>query len=190
MKIGLGALLVRVRKLTEEDKVALEAAMKDFSTKRFLLFDKRVEEFGFVGASGSAVNFDDYIDSVLDQIAAGTDVPKTILTGQEQGAITGAELNNKALYATINKIQQSVEPYVREVIARFGYTEEDYVISWNTRFAHDELEKAQIRVLNAQADEAEARIEQMSQGNLPGDIRVRMQTPEAQEKTNNPSGTQ
>jgi hypothetical protein len=145
-KVGKGWLKVQVRNLTAEKRTAIRAMIEEQSPKRFLLHDKDIEDMSWIGASGSSINFKDYIDAVLDEVAAGFDVPLVALTGQAQGSISGGEGIQKALYSTINRIQGSVEPYIRETIARMGHTEEDYVVDWNTRYAHDEKEEAEIEV--------------------------------------------
>ena len=208
MKVGLGVFHAKVRKLTAEKKKAMEDGMKDLSAKRFFLYDTAVEDIGFIGATGSAINFDSYIDAILDEIAAGTDIPKVVLTGQEQGNISGGEAIEKALYSTINSVQQAVDPYIREVILRMHYDDSDMIINWNTRYAHDEKEEAEIEVAHVSANVA--RLQYMTMNEVreqegmtavedgdesPGkpDISVGfsgMEPPSKQEKTNNPEGDQ
>ena len=194
MKIGLGALVVKIWKgLSSEDKTAIETMMKEFSIKRFMMIDQRVEEISFEGAGGSSINFQDYASVIMDQIAAGLDIPKTVLVGQEQGAITGSEMNNKALYASIHKEQVSYNIDLRAIIAELGFTETDYYIEHNMRFAHDEMEQAQIRVLNAQADESESRQEMMKKGQNPMNAQIAVSGPEKakdEDKKNNEAGKQ
>jgi hypothetical protein len=133
-KVGMGWLKVQVRNLTAEKRTAIRTMIEEQSPKRFLLHDKDIEDMSYLGATGASINFGDYIDAILDRVAAGVDIPKVVLTGQEQGNISGGEGIQKALYATINRAQSSVEPYIRETIARLGHTEEDYVVGWNTRY--------------------------------------------------------
>jgi len=163
MKVGLGVFHVKVRKLTAEKKTAIEDGMKDLSAKRFFLYDTDIEDIGFIGAAGSSINFDTYIDSILDQIAAGTDIPKVVLTGQEQGNISGGEAIEKALYSTINSVQQAVDYYLREVILRMHYDDSDMVLDWNTRYAHDEKEEAEIEVSHVSANVARLQYMKMNE---------------------------
>jgi hypothetical protein len=185
MKWGLGMFLWKmIGGVTAEKEAALEAALEDVSVMRAFMYDRdMVEDVSFVGPSGSTHNIVDGMDHFLGHIAAGTGIPKEIITGISAGAITGSEINNKALYATLNQIQKSVEPYIRELVARMGYTDEDYEIDWNVRFASDEVEAAQARLLNAQAEQLET---MSSQGMGPNDIAVRMQ----EEPAHNQSGKQ
>jgi hypothetical protein len=163
MKVGLGVFHAKVRKLTKEKKAAMEAGMQDLSAKRFFLYDTDVEELGFIGASGGAINFDVYIDAILDEIAAGTDIPKVVLTGQEQGNISGGEAIEKALYSTINSIQQAIDPYIREIILRMHYDDSDMILDWNTRYAHDEKEEAEIEVSHVSAQVARLQYYKMNE---------------------------
>lgn len=209
MKTGLGWLDIVVRKLTDEMKTAIEGMMEDISVKRHILRDKRIEDMKWIGASSSAVNFQEYIDGLLDMIAAGTDIPKIVLTGQSQGSIAGGEGIEKALYATINSIQQDVEPYVRETILVMNYDDSDMFIDWNTRYAHDEKQQAEIEVSHVSANVARLQYMTMNEvreaEGLPpvenGDespaakedfsIGVSgMQPPGKQEQTRNPEGRQ
>jgi len=187
-KFGIGLFLWRLKgRLTDETATALENMLKDISLMRAALIDGNiVDTVEFVGPSGAmTTNIAEAVDMHLGLISAGSGIPKDILTGISAGAITGSEINNKALYATLNQIQQSMEPYVRELVRRMGYADDNYVISWNTRYATDELEQAQIRLLNAQAAQLEMQVEM---GLNPGDIRIL--TGEEPERTRNPEGRQ
>jgi len=144
-KIGLGAFIIKTKvAMSTELKAAMVAMAKDLSTNRYALVDGRlVDEFKFEGAAASSINFGEFIDAMMDQVAAGAMIPKAILTGTAAGAITGSEVNSKEAYATIAKIQAQMEPYVRELVSRLGY-DQDYDISWNTRYASDEKEQAAV----------------------------------------------
>ena len=154
MKVGLGVWYAVVRKLTAEKRAALQTNLKDLSVKRVLLLDTDVEKFGFEGASGGAINFDVYIDAIWDMCAAGVDMPKVSLIGQEQGSIAGGEGIEKALYSTIKSIQREVEPYFREVVLRMNYDDSNMVWDWNAVFAHDEKQEAEIEVAHVSAQVA------------------------------------
>lgn len=209
IKVGMGWLYAKVRKLTEEKKVAMEDNFKNLSVMRFLMFEPDVEEIGFIQASGGSMNFESYIDSILNEIAAGTDVPKVAITGQEQGSISGGEGIEKALYSTINNIQQKVDPYVRELLLRMNYDDSDMVIDWNARYAHNEKEEAEIEVAHVSAQVARLGFMTMNEVRAidklapveggeespakKADFSIGMQDldpPSKQEKTNNPEGDQ
>jgi superoxide dismutase len=154
MKVGLGWLYVKVRKLTDKKRIALENNFKAQSPKRFLVLDSDVEDINFVQSAGGNIDFPAYAAAILDQIAAGVDMPVVSLTGQAQGSIAGGEGIEKALYSTINSAQQAFEPYIREVILKMHYDDSDMFVSWNTRFAHDEKQQAEIEVAHVSAQVA------------------------------------
>jgi hypothetical protein len=189
MKIGAGAMVMTTKGAASSAYLdAAKTAMEDLSVSRVAIIPgNAVEKLEYIGAGAGATQFDSHISAFLDQIAAGSKIPRDVLVGSSAGAITGSEVNSKALYAVIQGEQSKMEPYIRELVRRMGYESDDYDIEWNVRYATDEMQMAQIRVLNAQADEAEQRIEQMSQGNNPFDMNIRFQD---QEKNNNMSGRQ
>jgi len=166
MKMGVGALIMTTKgAVTAPDKAAAETAMEDLSISRVGVIPGRsVEKLEFIGASGSTIDFSAYINSYLEQIAAGSKYPKDALVGTSAGAITGSEVNSKALYAVIQGEQTAMEPVIREVVRRMGHLDDNYNIKWATRYATDEMQQAQIRVLNVQADEAEQRIKDAKEG--------------------------
>jgi hypothetical protein len=188
-KYGIGVFAATVKgSLSTEKKDALESTMQDLSSRRGLVLESDdwdgVEWIG--PPSSGTTNIVEGNDFLLGLISSATGIPKDIYTGVSAGAITGSEINNKALYATISKIQSTMEPYILELVSRMGYDVSDMVIEWNTRYATDELEQAQIRNLNADAMLKEAQAEQ-------GDIRIGFQQQEGfkdQEKNQNPAGMQ
>ena len=197
MKIGVGALILTTTSMASDaDVTAAQAAMEELSVTRVgVVPGDRVKSLEYIGAGAGATDFAEHINAFREEIAAGSKIPKDVLTGTSAGAITGSEVNSKALYAVIQGIQSSMVPYIRELVRRLGHTEEDYDIEWNTRYATDEMQQAQIRVLNAQADEAEQRIDNMKKGQNPNDIMVGFkgaqgQKPKDEDKNKNPSGRQ
>jgi hypothetical protein len=151
-KIGHGIFAVTVDgTLTDAAKSKMDAELEEVSAKRALIIENDViEKIEFVGANPGSTDFEAHIDACLKLIAAGTAVPKDIFTGATAGAITGSETNIKALFAVLNQIQTSMEPYIRELIRRMGFTNTDYHIAWNVRYAHDEEEQSKILMNNAQ----------------------------------------
>lgn len=185
--LGIFAWFLEGR-LTDETEGALEDMLEDLSVMRAAIVDGNlVKDVKWIGPPASgASRINDSIDMLLGLVSAATGVPKDILIGLSAGAITGSEINNKALYATLNQIQMSMEPYIRELIKRMGY-ENDYEIDWNTRYATDELEQAQIRLLNAQSAQMETLT---AQGRTEGDIMISLKTGKEEQQTRNKEGLQ
>lgn len=150
-KIGLGLFVVKTTKqLSTAEKSKFQEALEDVSVRRAMVYDNRVEDASFVGANAGGTNFHEDINSLMNRIAAGSGIPKDVLIGASAGSITGSEINSKALYATLNQVQRSFEYVIRELVRRMGHDNRPYFIDWNTRYAHDEEEKARINYLNAQ----------------------------------------
>jgi len=152
MKIGAGLFVVKTAKpIKDSAKAAMNRAFADISVKRSLIIDgTEIDNIGFIGAGAGATDFEGHINSVLEMIAAGTGIPKDVLIGATAGAITGSEVNIKSLFATLNQIQSTMEPIIRELVIRMGFSNEEYEIEWNARYAHDEEEQSKIAMNNAQ----------------------------------------
>jgi len=86
-----------------------------------------------------------------------------------------------------------MEPVIRELVRRMGHEDDNYDIKWNVRYATDEMQQAQIRVLNVQADEGEQRIKDAKEGK--NDFNIGFQggqaeKPKDEEKNHNEAGKQ
>jgi hypothetical protein len=189
MKIGTGALVMTTKGAASSAYLdAAKTAMEDLSVSRVAIIPgNAVEKLEFIGAGAGATQFESHINAFLDQIAAGSKIPRDVLVGSSAGAITGSEVNSKALYAVIQGEQSKMEPYIRELVRRMGYESDDYDIEWNVRYATDERQQAEIRVLNANAEAQEVKTEQIRNGNNPDDINIKFQD---QQKNQNMSGRQ
>jgi hypothetical protein len=152
IKMGSGLFTITTKSgVGDEIKAKMNTAYADVSNRRAIVNDgSLIEKMEFIGPQGATTDFAQHIDACLNMIAAGTGIPKDILIGATAGAITGSETNVKALFATLNQIQTSIEPSIRELVRRMGYTREDYIIAWNARYAHDEEEQSKIDMNNAQ----------------------------------------
>ena len=153
MKIANGILCILTKSgIPDELRSKINIAAEDYGVKKVLVLDgTKVEPPAFIGPSAGQTDFEVHIDACLKLVAAGTGIPKDVLIGLSAGSITGSEINVKALFATLNQIQTSVEIYIRDLVRRMGYPDEDYLIAWNARFAHDEEEQSKIRMNDAQA---------------------------------------
>jgi hypothetical protein len=188
-KFGLGIWMWYIKGgLSTELASSIESSVQDVNGRRALVVESdKVDKVEWQGPNQGTAAIVEGMDFQLGQISAGCGIPKMIFTGNEAGAITGSEINNKALYATINKIQSKVEAYVLDTVQRMGYDIEGMVVGWNTRYATDELEQAQIRLLKAQAAQMEMIAER---GYDPNAINVRVQDGEDMKKTQNQTGVQ
>ena len=193
--VGKGMFVDYLKKMPDEaGKSTLEDDISSMSTARSIGINTEVhEKIEWVGSNAAGVSFEPDVRMCLQRVAAGAGVPVDSLTGVSAGAITGSETNIKTLFQTINSIQQSVNPYIRELVTRMGYGD-DYDIEWNVRFAHDEEQKARIRQTVAQAGLMEQTLKEKLEGTYrnpnDADVTMKMQTPEEKDQTRNPEGNQ
>ena len=150
-KIGHGLFSVKTRgKVSDTRMSQIQSTVEDASASRVLVLNgQNIEEIGFINASGTPVNFPDEIDSRLGIIAAGVGIPKDLLIGLSAGSITGSETNVKSLYETLNSIQTSCMPAMRELDFKLGATG-DYTHRFIRRYAHDEESQSKIAMNEAQ----------------------------------------
>lgn len=76
-----------------------------------------------------------YYKVIVQQIAIGTRVPTSILTGSQAGTLTASMKDRHEYYELLNDIQQDVlTPALMEILNRFQLSnqlpEEDFVIEW------------------------------------------------------------
>ena len=190
-KYGLGVWMWYIKgALSAELKASAEDTLQKMSAKRAVIVETdvvdRVEWSG--PPQGGTTSIIEGAEFLLGQISSGSGVPKDIYTGVSAGAITGSEINNKALYATINKKQSDVTPFVLDCITRMGYEVADMVIEWNTRYATDELEQAQVRQMNADALIKEKQAERGDDFMINVQSNMQQGSPKDPNKTNNPAG--
>jgi hypothetical protein len=195
MKMGLGALILKTKgTISTEDTTAAQTIMEDLSVSRVgVIPGKHVETLEFVGASSSAVDFASFTDIFINEIAAGTRIPKSIIIGAADVA-AGVEVGPGEMANLRQGEQRRFEPFIREVVRRMNGGEEEYEIDWPVKTAIDRREEAEIRYLEAQAEGAEASAESTrkmtEQGRGPNDISVGQERPKDQKKNQNPAGAQ
>jgi len=191
-KMGMGAPVITTKgAIGTERAAAAEAALEDWSpTRAFVIPNTVVEKFEFIGASGSTVDFSIYHDIFLDEIAAGTKIPRSEITGGAEVA-AGASVGPDNMAQIKQGEQTRFEVYIREVVRRMNGDTQDYKIFWPVKVAVDEKQEAEIRMMNAQADMMEQQAKMASEGRGPNDIQVSTQEkPKDQDKVQNRAGAQ
>jgi hypothetical protein len=191
-KMGMGAPVITTKgAIGTERAAAAEAALEDWSpTRAFVIPNTVVEKFEFIGASGSTVDFGKYHDIFLDEIAAGTKIPRSELTGGAEIA-AGVDVGPDNLAKIIQGEQTRFEVYIREVVRKMNGDSQNYKIYWPVKVAVDEKQEAEIRMMNAQADMMEQQAKMASEGRGPNDIMVSTQEKAKDpDKKNNPAGAQ
>jgi hypothetical protein len=191
-KMGMGAPVITTKgAIGTERAAAAEAALEDWSpTRAFVIPNTVVEDFKFVGATGSTIDYASYHDIFLDEIAAGTGIPRSILTGGAEVA-AGAEVGPGTMAQLRQGLQRQFEPYIRELVRRMNGGEQEYKIFWPVRVAVDKKQEAEIRMMEAQAAMMEAQAKMAEDGTGPYDSTITVQG-EAKDpdKNQNPAGSQ
>jgi len=174
-----------------ERAAAAEAALEDWSpTRAFVIPNTVVDKFEFIGASGSTIDFSIYTQIFKEEIAAGTKIPLSIITGSADVA-AGVEVGPDSLAQLRQGEQTRFEPVIREIVRRMNGDTQEYKIFWPVKVAVDEKQEAEIRMLNAQADMMEAQAKMASEGTGPYDSTITVQgKPKDEDKKNNPAGSQ
>ena len=191
-KMGMGAPVITTKgAIGTERAAAAEAALEDWSPSRaFVIPNTVVEKFEFIGASGSTIDYSIYHNIFLDEIAAGTKIPRSEITGGAEVA-AGADVGPDNLTKIIQGEQTRFEVYIRELVRRMNGDTEEYKIFWPVKVAVDEKQEAEIRMMNAQADMMEQQAKMASEGRGPNDIQVSTQEkPKDQDKVQNRPGSQ
>ncbi|MHC4335469.1 MAG: phage portal protein family protein [Planctomycetota bacterium] len=172
-KMGMGAPVITTKgAIGTERAAAAEAALEDWSpTRAFVIPNTVVEKFEFIGASGSTVDFGKYHDIFLDEIATGTKIPRSELTGGAEVA-AGADVGPDNLAKIIQGEQTRFEVYIREVVRKMNGDSQNYKIYWPVKVAVDEKQEAEIRMMNAQADMMEQQAKMASEGRGPNDSTI------------------
>jgi len=205
-KIGHGFSSIKTKgRLTDAERTELETTMEDASVSRVVILNgNKVEEIGFINATGSPIDFPAEIDSRLGIIGAGCGIPKDLLIGLSAGAVTGSETNVKSLFQTISATQVSVEPAIRDLVRSVGHTNDNYGIKWIARYAHDEEQQSKIMMNESQSWAIRSKFLTINEirkelgyppieggEGLSSDFKVNvagLQTAQEAEKTNNPEG--
>jgi len=194
-KMGMGAPVITTKgAIGTERAAAAEAALEDWSpTRAFVIPNTVVEKFEFIGASGSTVDFSIYHNIFLDEIAAGTKIPRSIITGGAEVA-AGAEVGPDSLAQLVQGEQTRFEPYIRELVRRMNGDTQEYKIFWPVKIATTKKQEAEIRMMNAQADMMEQQAKMASEGTGPNDSTITVtgeqEKPKDQDKNQNPAGSQ
>ena len=153
IKTGIGVFYVKIRgSVTKEKKAAAQAMLEGVSTKRGIIYsDLVIDELGFIQADGSSINFPDYVDALLAQVAIDSGIPKSILAGLDSGA-GSSEVNADLRVGVINTYQKRYEYAIRELCHRMHLDFDDADIVWPTRYATSEEQESKIYMNNTQAD--------------------------------------
>ena len=154
IKTGIGVFYVKIRGAVTKEKVdAAKSVLTGLSTKRGIIYsDLVIDEFGFIQSQGGSINFPEYVDTLLSQVAIRTGIPKQILSGEADSSLGGAEVSSDIAVGLISTEQQGQEYYLREMFLRMGFERQDYDFKWPSRFATSKTEESKIEMNESQSD--------------------------------------
>ncbi len=154
IKTGIGVFYVKIRGAVTKEKVdAAKAVLTGLSTKRGIIYsDLVIDEFGFIQSQAASMNFPDYVDTLLSQVAIRTGIPKQVLAGLADSSLGGAEVNSDIAAGLIGTEQQGQEFYLRELFFKMGFEDQDYDFKWPSRFATSKQEESKIEMNESQSD--------------------------------------
>jgi len=153
IKVGIGVFYVKIRgSVTADKKAAAEAMLEGVGSKRGIIYsDMTIDELGFIQADSGSMNFPDYVDTLLAQVAIATGIPKDILLGVAMST-GGSDAAMELRVGVINTIQKRMEYVLRELAMRMGFDFSDADLTWPTRYATSEADESKIYMSNTQAD--------------------------------------
>jgi hypothetical protein len=145
------------------DEFIASGQFDNLNAQRYFVHNEK-QKLEFKGAQSVALNPLQYYPIPLEQISLGSGIPEPQLRGAQAGALTGSEENTKAYFKIVSDEQTSMEPVARQLIdwiIKIKLSEDskdkeiEYFIEWNPGFELSEREKAEIRLMNAQASALE-----------------------------------
>ncbi len=130
----------------------------DLHSRTYFVHNEK-QRIEFKGAQGAALDPEKYYEPILENLSAGSGLPKAILCGAQAGALTGSEVNEREYFKLISDAQSRYEPGVRELIDRLLETGQvksavkSYTIDWLGGFEVSDRERAEAELAHVQADE-------------------------------------
>ncbi len=114
-----------------EDLTAINYIIDNFDTITGLKLDNKIK-FDFKGLQGQALDPQKYEAVFLNAISAGSFVPKSILTGSEQGAKLTSEIDQDDYFKFLRGEQELLDDSLRSILIGSGILEESnkWKITW------------------------------------------------------------
>jgi phage-related protein (TIGR01555 family) len=130
---------------------------KSLQARTYFLHNEKTT-LDFKGLAGRALDPKPYYDPIMENISTGTSIPLAILRGAQAGALSGSDVNEREYFKVISACQSSYEPGIWQLIDLLMETGqiptvEDYNVKWLGGFELNELDKAQVQLAKAQAND-------------------------------------
>jgi len=157
-KYGGGTALFKLtedaRGWTQDDINRLEVTVKDMGQRQGMVIPYGVD-MKYDGPSRN-VDYVQRMDSLLEDIAIGSRIPKDILKGASAGALTGSELNQMNYFSLISANQARYEKYINLFAIRINPSitsvVEAAIIKWKMKFQMSEREQADVEYRKAETN--------------------------------------
>jgi molecular chaperone GrpE (heat shock protein) len=146
-------LLKNAQNKTQLAKIA--SMVGDLSARSWLMMPKEmVESFEFKGVGGTAMNFQEAIDSTIDQVASGSQIPIDILLGRTTTISRDGEVIDRNYFGTLDKDHAAINPFIMENIELDPFMQglfrffgiKYYVINWGLKQVMTEIEEANLKM--------------------------------------------
>ncbi len=166
-------------------EVAQNMLQEHMNALSLAMIDKNDEELEFAGSGQATGGMAAYLEFLKEMLAAATQTPKSVLFGQQQGEVSGAEKDTQVYFSRIGSYRDRyLSPALRFMIdvALRTYGEiiptdstggpvippsaVEYAIEWNPIFEPDEKRKAQVAKLEAETQRIQTQrvVEMASRG--------------------------
>jgi phage-related protein (TIGR01555 family) len=131
--------------------------MESVNARTFFVHSQK-QTLEFKGLAGRNLDPEPYYTPIMENISAGTGIPLAILRGAQAGALTGSDVNEREYFKVISACQSRYESGIWQLIDLLMETGqiptvEDYNVKWLGGFELNELDKAQIALAKAQAND-------------------------------------
>jgi len=156
--------------ISEISELIDNGILRDINSQTGFISDDRYT-FDFKGAEGKALKPTEYWELCLDNISAGSGIPKDILRGVSAGAVTGSEVNERDLSASVRSKQvEEVQPIYEALAARFGLDLTDEDFDWLPTFEENRKEQSETFKLDVEAFDIATRSGLISQSDASNNL--------------------
>lgn len=140
-----------------DDVTAINSIIDNFDTVTGVKMDNKVK-LEFIGLKGQALDPQQYEAVFLNAISAGSFVPKSILTGSEQGAKLTSEIDQDDYFKFLRGEQEVLDDSLRSILIGSGILEESN--EWKITWLKPEVEDREEDVEEGENEESEEKGEE------------------------------
>lgn len=142
---------------SDADNTAINSIIDNFDTITGIKTDNKIK-FNFKGLAGVALDPQKYEAVFLNAISAGSFVPKSILTGSEQGAKLTSEIDQDDYFKFLRGEQELLDDFLRQILVGSGILEDSN--EWKITWLKPEVEDREEDVEEGDPDEPDKKEEE------------------------------